>query len=102
MRLPQSKERLGTAILLIATWVLILATVFITRCGSNGSTPPTSDAPTVNDTLVEPLHDTIIQPLSAENSTGNKRKKKGNKKKRQTRMPVRDILGDTVRPIANH
>lgn len=95
MARPQSKERLGTALLLVATWALILATVFITRCGGNGSTPPDNDAAPA-DTIVRPLQDNE-PPLPAPEKP-RKKKKQGAKTERKPSSPppVRDMLGDTV------
>lgn len=96
MAKPQSKERLGTVILLIAAWALIMTVVFTTKCGHQSSTPPPSDLPADSVTA---LTDTVL-PDSIKEQAGkpqSKKKKGKGKEKKPVVDRTRDILGDTVR-----
>ncbi|MDE7154373.1 MAG: hypothetical protein K2O00_08045 [Muribaculaceae bacterium] len=98
MAKPQSKERRGTVVLLIITWVLIMTTIFTTKCGSGSSSKSDSPNDSVELYQGKPLTDTIL-PKSKIDSTKQKSRKQKRKQKQKS-VPVektRDMLSDTVR-----
>ncbi|MDE6266688.1 MAG: hypothetical protein K2M07_04995 [Muribaculaceae bacterium] len=72
---PNSKERLGSAILLIATWIMIMTVIVITKCGNDH--PESAPYHHSTDSITEQA-DSLASPRD---SIPKKKKKKSRKKK---------------------
>ena len=81
MSQPQSKERLGTTILVIITWIMIMVIIAITKCGNDH--PEFSPTPSPTDSITEQT-DTIGSALD---SIPKKKKKKSRKKQQKAAPP---------------
>ena len=86
MSQPQSKERLGTTILVIITWIMIMVIIAITKCGNDHPAFPPTPYPVPTDSITEQT-DTIGSALDSIPKKKNKKKKKKSNKKQQKAAP---------------
>lgn len=93
MAKPQSKERLGTAVLLIITWILVMSVIFMTKCGSDRQ-------PDVPDTVpVDSAEITVtnLNPDSVSENETQHRGKTGKKKKNKKNGNINGNAKDKTR-----
>ena len=83
MSQPQSKERLGTIILVIITWIMIMVIIAITKCGNDHPEFTPTPGPIPTDSITEQT-DTIGSALD---SIPKKKKKKSHKKQQKAAPP---------------
>ncbi|MEE0978036.1 MAG: hypothetical protein UH625_01355 [Muribaculaceae bacterium] len=105
MKKPQSKERLGAVTLVIICWIMIMAVVFTSRCGSSdgatGSIESTTDSIVAAGSVATDSVTTQSSDAKPHKNGKTGKRKKRHDKSASHRQPVtRNVLDEPV-PVSN-